>query len=137
MKDEDYRDILQFTRSALRKAGLGAIDERIMSDIHGSEGPFWDLTYYLKHLTEEIALGSDIHLSNVLRRVRRHAGTESGEPIEGVKVIISDQDRERYNAREIYFAPDPELGELAEELRTLIGQLYEDHRSGSNREGEE
>jgi len=137
MKDEDYRDILQFTRRALNKSGLGAIDERIMSDIHGSEGPFWDLTYYLKHLTEEVALGSDIHLSNVLRRVRRHVATDSGELIEGVRVMISDEDRERYGAKEIDFAPDSELGKLAEELRTLIKELYEDHQRESNRRREE
>lgn len=137
MKDEDYRDILQFTRKALNKAGLTAIDERIMSDIRGSEGPFWDLTYYLKHLTEEVALGSDIHLSNVLRRVRRHARTASEEPIERVRVVISDEDRERYDAKEIDFAPDPELGKVAEELRALIEELYEEHRRELNQRREE
>jgi|GEM_PF-7088429 len=93
MNDKDYRDILEFTRRVLSKAGFAAIDERIMSDMHGSEGAFWDLLYYLKHLTEEVALGSDIHLSTVLRRVRRYVETDSGEQIEGVRVLISEEDR--------------------------------------------
>jgi hypothetical protein len=79
MTNEDYRDILETTRRMLRELGLSGVDERIMSDIHGSEGPFWDLIYYMKHLTEEISLGSDAQLSGVLRRVRQHARTESGE----------------------------------------------------------
>jgi len=137
MNDEEYRDILQFTRRALNKAGLSAIDERIMSDIRGSEGAFWDLTYYLKHLTEEVALGSDIHLSNVLRRVRRYVETDTGARIEGVRIVISEEDRERYRAEHIDLAPNPELGRLAQELRTLIEELYEDYRRDSNRRGEE
>lgn len=137
MNNEDYRDILQFTRRVLNQAGFATIDERIMSDIHGSEGAFWDLTYYLKHLTDEVTLGSDIHLSNMLRRVRQHVRTESGEPIEGFRVVISEEDRERYNADQIDFAPNPELGELAQELRSLIEELYEDHRRDSNQRGEE
>ncbi len=137
MTNEDYKEILQSTRRMLRKAGLGGIDERIMSDIHGSEGAFWDLIYYLKHLTEEVSLGSDVQLGNVLRRVRRHVRTESGDVIEGVRVTVSSEDRERYDVDHIDFAPSPELGDIAQELRALIDELNEDHRRDSNRQGEE
>jgi hypothetical protein len=137
MTNEDYREILQSTRRMLREAGLSGIDERIMSDIRGSEGPFWDLTYYLKHLTEEVTLGSDVQLGNVLRRVRRHVRTESGEAVEGIRLTVSGEDQERYSVEQIDFAPNPELGEIARELRALIDELYEDHREDSNRQGEE
>jgi hypothetical protein len=43
MTNEDYREILQSTRQMLKQAGLSGVDERIMSDIRGSDGPFWDL----------------------------------------------------------------------------------------------
>lgn len=43
LRDEDYRDLLQSTRQAVRTAGLGSIDEQILSEIRGSEGPFHDL----------------------------------------------------------------------------------------------
>jgi hypothetical protein len=121
----------------LREAGLSGVDERIMSDIHGSEGPFWDLTYYLKHLAEEITLGSDVQLGNVLRRVRSHVRTELGQAVEGVRVTVSGEDRERYGVEQIDFAPNPELGEIAQELRALIHELDEDHRGDSNRQEEE
>ena len=137
MTNQEYQDLLQSTRQMLRAAGLGAVDERIMSDIRGSEGAFWDLTYYLKHLTEEVALGSDLQLGNVLRRVRRHVHTQSGESIEGVRVAVSEQDRGRYNVDHIDLAPNPELGQVADDLRTLINELTEDHRSNRNRQGDE
>ena len=137
MNSNDYRDILESARRMLREFGLSGVDERIMSDIRGSEGALWDLTYYLKHLTEEIALGSDKQLSSVLRRVRHNVRTESGEEIRGIRVALVGDDRERYDIEHIDFAPDPALDEIAQELRSLIEELYEDHRRNSNQQGEE
>jgi hypothetical protein len=136
MNNEDYRDILRSTRQTLLERGLGAVDERIMSDIKASEGAFWDLTYYLKHLTEEVALGSDVQLANVLRRVGRNVRTESGQAIAGVRVEVSEQDRELYDIDHFDLAPNPELGQIAQELQLLIAELQEDHGKDSNRGGE-
>lgn len=135
MTNKDYQEILQTTRKALIHMGLGGIDERIMSDLRGSDGPFWDLMYYLKHLTEEVSLGADTQLSGVLRRFRRFVGTESGDIVEGVRVIISEEDRRRYEIDHIDFSPSPELGEIANELHALIEELHNDHNS--NMRGEE
>lgn len=132
MTNEEYREILQSTRQMLRQLSLGGIDERIMSDIHGSEGAFWDLIYYLKHMTEEVALGSDTQLGNLLRRVRSNVQTESGHVVEGVRVIVSEEDRERYDVDHIDFTPSAELGEIARELQILIEELNEDYRRNSN-----
>jgi len=128
MTDKDYREILEFARQTLKQAGFGGIDERIMSDMRGPEGPFWDLVYYLKRLTEELALGSDVQQGNVLRRIRRHVETESGQPVEGVRVVMSDEDRKRYDLEYIEFVPNPQFGEIAQELRALINELREDHQ---------
>lgn len=87
MTNDDYKEILQETRKLLMQRGLGGVDERIMSDIHGSEGPFWDLMYYLKHLSEEVSLGADTKLSSVLRRFRHYVGTESGDMVEGIREL--------------------------------------------------
>ena len=84
MNDRDYRELLRFTRDQVASVGLGAIDERIMSNMRGSEGALWDLTFYLKHLREEIQLGSDAEYRETLRRVRAHVETESGGPIQGI-----------------------------------------------------
>jgi|MTBAKSStandDraft_2_1061841.scaffolds.fasta_scaffold06718_4 hypothetical protein len=135
MTNDDYQEILQATRKMLMQMGLGGVDERIMSDIHGSEGPFWDLMYYLKHLSEEVPLGADTQLSSVLRRFRHHVGTESGDMVEGIRVIVSEEDRRRYDLDHIDFAPNPELSEIAHELHALIEELHKGHNS--NLRGEE
>jgi hypothetical protein len=43
MTEQDYRELLRFTRNQVANLGLGAIDERIMSVMRGSEGALWDL----------------------------------------------------------------------------------------------
>lgn len=107
-----------------------------MSDIRGSDGALWDLTYYLKHLTEEVSLGSDIQLGDVMRRVRHRVRTESGEPAQGIRVAFSEEDAARYEVDHIDFAPNPELGRIAADLRELIGEIHDDHRRTKNQGGE-
>jgi hypothetical protein len=45
MNDEDYRELLWFTRAQIRRLNLGAVDERIISNMRGSEGALGDLTF--------------------------------------------------------------------------------------------
>ncbi len=133
MTEGDYRDTLRFIRRRIRELGYSGLDERIMSDIRGSESPFGDLIFYLKQLKKEISLGSDIHLANVLRRIGRYVQTESGQEIEGIRITVSSEDQERYGIdAEIEVTPTPEFGEIAQELQILINELNEDHRSKSN-----
>jgi len=128
MTNADYLEVLQYIRQRLRELGFSGIDERIMSNLKGSDGPFWDLTYYLKHLAEEVALGSEGQLGNLLRRVRQNVQTESGDEIKGVRVMLSDEDRERYGEDVLNFTPDPNLDVMADELRSLIHDLGQNHR---------
>jgi hypothetical protein len=120
MNDEDYRELLRYTRTQIRRLNLGAIDERIMSNMRGSEGALWDLSFYLKHLREEIQLGSDTEYSETLRRIRRHVRTQTGGPVEGIRIDLSPEDAERYGMRSFDIRPSAELGEIAEELGLLM-----------------
>ena len=133
MNDRDYRELLRFTRDQVAALGLGAIDERIMSNMRGSEGGLWDLTFYLKHLREEIQLGSEAEYRETLRRARRYVETESGRPIEGIRIELSPEDAERYGMRYFEITPNAQLGEIAAELGGLIEALIaeeDDHPEG-------
>jgi hypothetical protein len=135
MNDHDYRDILQFTRDRVTSVGLSAIDERIMSNMRGSEGALWDLTFYLKHLREEIQLGSDAEYRETLRRVRRYVETESGRRVEGIRIELSPEDAERYGMRHFEITPNAELGEIATELGLLIESLIAEQDDDIEPEG--
>ena len=137
MTNQDYREILDFTRRMLREVGFIAIDGRIMSDIRESEGPFSALIYFLERFREEIALGSGNQISGVLSRVNRHAQTESGGVIQGIRVNLSDEDLEQQSRAHIDFTPDPKLDKVAQEFRKLIEELIQDYQRNSNQKGEE
>ncbi len=124
--DEEYRDILQTLRQAVRKVGLGSVDERILPELRGSEGSFYDLTSYLKLLIAEISLGSDVQLGRVLRRVRQAAETESGRPIEGFRVQLTSEQARLYNTESFDFAPAPVIQEVVSELHAVLEELNSD-----------
>ena len=135
MNNEDYRALLQSTRAQVDEIGLSALDERITSNMRGSDGPFWDLLFYLKHLREEIQLGSDVQYRETLRRVRRYVETESGAPVEGIRIEFSPEEVERYGMRDLVITPSPELGGIGEELGALIEALRSDHDRNSETGG--
>jgi hypothetical protein len=137
MNNEDYREILAFIRELLRQNDLGAIDERILSDLKGQEGAFFDLRRYLDLLRGEVSLGSDTTLSGVLRRFRRHVRTDSGEEIAGIRMTLTEGDRERLDREFVDFEPDAAFTELASELKEVIALLDEDHRSEEKRNRED
>lgn len=135
MTNEDYRDLLQVTRMRVAELGLGALDERITSNMRGSDGPFWDFLFYLKHLREEIQLGSDVQYRETLRRVRQHVETESGVPVEGIRIEFSPEEAGRYNMRDLVITPSSELGGIGEELGSLIEELRRDREQNSETGG--
>ena len=135
MTREDYEEIFRSTRLKLREAGLGLVDERIMSDLSGSvaqSGGFRDLITYLKKFTEEVELGSEAQVANILRRANRHVKTRDGGPIQGVRVHVAEEDIPRFGTEVVDLSPNAEFGEIAQDLRGLIDELVEDHGSNSN-----
>lgn len=137
MNNEDYRSILEDMRRQAGDLGLRAIDERIISNMRGSEGPFWDLLYYLKHLREEVQLGSDVQYRETLRRIRRYVTTESGAPVSGIRIDFSPEDADRYRVSHLDLAPSRELGSIAEEIGALIEALNNDRQQTLESEGGE
>ncbi len=135
LKDDDYREILKDMRNSLRHAGLGGMDERIISELHGSQGPFYDLVYYLKLLIDEIALGADEQIKNVLRRVHSSVETESGHHVEGIEIQLSPEESDRYRTDKLVFGPDPALQEIVSDLRSVIEEIKEDRHNENHPEG--
>jgi hypothetical protein len=134
LNDQDYRELLRFVRAEIQRLNLGAIDERIMSNMRGSEGALWDLTFYLKHLREEIQLGSDTEYSETLRRIRRHVQTQTGRPVEGIRIDLSTEDAERYGMRSFEIRPNAELGEIADQLGLLMESLIAQRNDDAEQE---
>lgn len=123
LSDEQYRDLLQSLRRSLRREELGAVDERIVSQIRGSEGAYYDLVTYLRLLISERSLGADDQLRSVLRRVRESAETESGRPIAGFRIQLTPEESRLYNTDSFDFAPAPDVQESASESPRSIRRV--------------
>jgi hypothetical protein len=134
MTDEDYRILLRETRSQIWNLGLSSLDEKITSDFRESDGPFYDLLFYLKHVREEVQLGADTQFRDTRRRVFRYVHTGSHEPVSGIRIDLTPEDIERYGMRYLDLAPSHEFGAVAKELAELIDALVEQHNQERNRE---
>ena len=135
MNDEDYREIYSYIRSLLKENRLADLDERILSDLKGREGAFFDLREYLHLLRAEIALGSDTSFSRTLRRFRRHVRTENGGDIAGLRLVFTEGDQDRVNQDFVDLVPSAAFTELAQELNQIISMLDNDYESRGWRNG--
>ena len=129
MTDDDYIDLLRSTRAEVLGLGLSELDNRITSDMGASDGPYWDLVFYLKHLRDEMQLGSDSQYREIIGRLRRFVRTESGEPIAGIRIEFSRKEAQRYGMSQFELVGNAEFGRLANEIGVLIKELDEDYRS--------
>jgi hypothetical protein len=128
MTDSDYKDIFHTIRHRLRELGFGMIDESIISNMRGSDGAFWDLNHYLKELREQVRLGSDHKYRETMLRTNRYVETESGRPIEGIRVSLSEEERQRYDMPQLDILPSPEMDQIAQDLDKLMKELVLDYQ---------
>lgn len=124
MNDNDFTELLQYLRGRLRRAGLGSLDERLLSsNVLSAETPSERLLRYLEMLEVEFSLQTDRSQAQLIERLRRVVATESGEPIQGVEVRFSEVDRELYGADRFDLWPTREMDTLVERLRALRSEL--------------
>ena len=119
----------------MRLVGLGSTDERIVSEIHGAESRFEDLTHYLRLLIREMSLGSDRHARGALHRFRDAATTEAGGQIQSITLAFSSEESRRYHADFIDLRGRPEIDEIITDLNNLVEDLHRDRSSSQNSEG--
>ena len=130
LSDADYDEIFQYVRSVTRDARLGAIDEQITSKLGSSGESFSDLVNYLKGFIDEISSESKSQIYPIIQRFRQHVKTESGVPIQGVRVNLTEDEQRRYQVRELVFTPKEELQVLASELGQILREIIDDRQNG-------
>lgn len=136
LTDNDYVEILAFLRQVLQENRLGAIDEKLATQLARSESPYFALVDYLKLLSVEVSLRTDDQLRTVMARFREVVATESGEPIAGIRVEFPENESRIYQTSHMDLESDPEALEFAREIHQLIDELHRDHygrpNTGSN-----
>ena len=126
LKEEEYQELFQSIRKTMQGSGLSSIDEQIMSRFKGSEGHFYDLAMYLRLLVEYMSLSSDFQFRTDLQRIQEVAETESGHPIEGVRLQLSPEEAKLYKIETINLMPIAANQKIVEELHSVLDELDSD-----------
>jgi hypothetical protein len=131
LNNEDFVEILGYTRHLLIERGFRDIDERLVSGLHAAEGnSFYDLVGYLKGLTELTRSATSRQMNRTLARLREFVRTEDGGPIAGFDLVMTEGDADRFRTDETPLGGSAELDNVVEELEGIIGQLFEEYHNG-------
>lgn len=125
MTEEEFGELLEFVRAAVRSQGRADLDELLVGSRRiDAVMPQGQLLAYLEGLRDEIALRADRTTRQMMLRLRE-IRTENDDPILGVTVDIMDEDVAVYGARSIDISGSPELDSVVSDLNELIAQLRE------------
>lgn len=142
LSDDDYRDILQYTRGALRDRGLAALEERLTFELRTSvrnrfelgdrESPYIELREYLRMMLHEFSLSSNEQFRAVITRFREFSRVSDGAMVEGIKLRLTSEDAALFDIREIDLSGNPSLQEIIDDLRLLLFELERDREEPQN-----
>src|SRR4051812_21304532 len=132
MQEHEFAEVLRFARDRMRAYGFGVLDERILSDISiDPGGPFTQLTRYIETLESEVRLGSDDAIRTTINRFRQFLGTESGVPVAGIQVVMSNSDAVAFGVDRIDLGVGADLESVIDDLSALALELRESRDGGS------
>ncbi|MGV9751139.1 hypothetical protein [Nocardia farcinica] len=142
MNEEESDELLRHIRELVIRNGRGDIDERLISsrlqydatdgvlDSSGEitsgrrEGADRRLFSYLEGLRDELSLGGERAAQETMRRFR-NIRTDSGAPIRGITVDMTESDAKAYGTRSIDLIGSPELDAIIADLDAFIAELRE------------
>ncbi|WP_155371603.1 hypothetical protein [Catellatospora vulcania] len=126
MTEDEYAELLQYTRGVVMESRRGDLDELLTGAARRIEMPTArrQLLRYLHGLRDEMRLGSDETARRTMRRLA-HVRTESGGAVNGIVLDVMPADQSVYGAATIDLMGSPELDTAVQELDELIAMLGE------------
>jgi hypothetical protein len=127
MNEIDYGNVLEHMRRQMRSIGFGELDSRIVIAIQRDAGPpKAQLLRYLELLESEARLGTDSTARAITERLNHIARTDSGSPIEGISVALSQQEQVLFRTSRIDVGMAPDLAGVISQLRDLYSELADE-----------
>ncbi|MEZ4503633.1 MAG: hypothetical protein R3C39_13490 [Dehalococcoidia bacterium] len=130
MDEVTFEGLLQYVRREMRNLGFGELDGRIVDDVRAadleSRTASAQLIRYLDRLRVEMTLGSEAAVRRVISAFQDVATTESGDPIDGIRIVLSDADQRLMGTGpSVDLGGGPELQDLIGDLSRLLNDLSE------------
>lgn len=131
MNEREFAEVLQFIQQQMREYGLASLNDRIVSDLRIDPGdPSLQVLRYLDALESELRLGTDATVRSITERFRTTVETESGRPVEGLSLLVTESDRDLFGQDVVDLGVGLNLEGLIGELVQLQADLREIQESG-------
>src|ERR1700694_5370021 len=120
--------MFQHLTTRVSEVGLAQLDTAIMEDFRPTEEPSDNILRYLERFTSEISLRSNRGRLTILHTLRDNVPVDTGAPLEGVDVLVSERDQSAYGTDRFALdvARSPRFSDTAvQELKEIYRVLAE------------
>lgn len=122
--EDEFAEVLQYLVRSVRDVGLREVSERVLADIRMDPGrPSSQLLRYLDALIAEIRLGSDPTIRKVVASLNDVARTESGRPIDGLRLELAISDQIAFDTEYVDLGIAPDLSAVVDQFERLRDDL--------------
>jgi len=126
MDEEDFANLLRFTRERMRELGLESLSDRISADLRtGDDRPSQVLLRYFSSLETELRLASSATVRKLTDRYRSVVQTDSGRTVEGIRLLPTGADQQLFGTDPVDLTGDPGLEPLIDEISRVRSDLLE------------
>lgn len=126
MTEQEFAEVLQYLQTQVQAHGLGETNDRILTDIRIEPGrPSDQLVRYIDALVTELRLRDGAAVQRIVERANEFVRTESGRPIDGVRIVLSDADRDTFGRDTVDLGDGQDHSALIRRLEQLRGDLLE------------
>lgn len=126
MSEDEFSELLQYLVASARRAGLGEISDRVLQDLRIDPGSSsGQVLRFLDALIAEIRLGSNPTIRGVVASLNDVAATDSGRPIDGLRVELAPSDQIALNVESVDLGVAPDLSAIVERFELLRADLAE------------
>lgn len=124
--DDEIAEALRYFQIAMRQAGLGELNARLVQGTRADPGPpRVQLSRYLEGLSTELRLETDESVRQIVAAFNRVAETESGRSIDGISVHLTDEDQQTFGVDVINLGTPNGLDAVISRLDDLRSALNE------------
>lgn len=121
----DYMDLLRFVQSQLREVDPDAF-EVVAKSYERSDTPRFTLINYLSALTRLMSERSGGSHGRILNRLNAVVRRVDGEPVQGLRVLLSPEEQELFQTESVNLASLPDRSEFVRIIDEVLGAILEE-----------
>jgi hypothetical protein len=134
VNESEFAQVLQHLQERMRRYGFSELNDRILAELrfepdrsvpgeHGSSSS--QVLRYLDLLESELRLRTGATVRRIIGRFGNVAQTQSGGPIEGLSVEMSEGDRRLFEIESVDLGTASDFQSILDDIRHLRRELAE------------